>query len=128
MILSRGLHMRCPNCGAKSLFAPGAMRIRARCPVCDLELNRGEGFFLGPMVINYSIAVFGFVVPCILLWARGTLPGVWAAGLAVAACVALPIALYRYSWSLWLIVYFYVLPDRLKANSSTLGRDAGNEA
>jgi len=96
------------------------MRIRDRCPDCGLELNRGEGFFLGPMVINYGIAVFGFVVPCIILWASGVLAGAWAAGIAISSCLILPIALYRVSWSLWLMTYFWFLPERLPANSAMI--------
>jgi len=96
------------------------MRINDRCPECGLVLNRGEGFFLGPMVINYGIAVFGFVVPCILLWVAGVLPGLWAAVLAITACIALPIALYRLAWSLWLMIYFWILPDRLELRGDAL--------
>jgi hypothetical protein len=92
------------------------MRINRECHGCGLMLDRGEGFYLGPMVINYGIAAFGFVAPCIILWTAGVLHGMWAALLAVVACIALPIPLYRLSWSLWLSVYFFVLPDRLPAN------------
>lgn len=123
-ILSRGLHLRCPNCGAKSLFPARSLRIHERCPECGLELNSGEGFFLGPMVINYGIAAFGFAAPCILLWVAGVLPVGWAFGLAAAGCVFLPIVLYRLSWSLWLMIYFWFLPERLPANDGGGGTDS----
>lgn len=123
-IVSRGLHLRCPNCGAKSLFPEGSLRIHDECPSCGLDLNRGEGFFLGPMVVNYSIAVLGFAVPCLALWAGGVLPLNWAFGLAGAGCVFLPIVLYRASWSLWLMVYFWFLPERLPANGGARGMGA----
>lgn len=122
-IVSRGLHLCCPNCGAKALFVAGSLRIHTECPACGLELNRGEGFFLGPMILNYSIAVFGFAVPCIVLWAGGVLPLGWAFGFAGAGCVFLPIVLYRASWSLWLMVYFWFLPERLPANGGAIGAD-----
>lgn len=121
-IIARGLHLRCPNCGAKSLFPGRSLRIHERCPECGLELNSGEGFFLGPMVINYGIAVLGFAVPCIALWAAGVFPLAWAFGVAAAGCVILPIVLYRVSWSLWLMIYFWFLPDRLPANRDSKHR------
>lgn len=100
------------------------MRINRRCPSCRIELNRGEGFFLGPMVLNYSIAVFGFVIPCVLLGAAGVLPWSVALGLAALGCVILPIVFYRVSWSLWLMLYFWLLPERLPANGGPVGDEA----
>jgi len=123
-IISRGLHLRCPNCGGPALFQHGSMRINDRCPDCRTELNRGEGFFLGPMVVNYSFVVFAFVVPCIVLWALGVLPLALAIGLVAIGCVVLPFVLYRLSWSLWLMTYFWFLPDRLPANDGSTGREA----
>ena len=123
-IVSRGLRLRCPNCGEPTLFKRAAMRINERCTRCGLGLNRGEGFFLGPMVINYAIVVFVFAAPCILLWALGMLPLLIAGGLALAGCVVLPIVFYRISWSLWLMLYFCLLPDRLPANGGSADGDA----
>ena len=112
-LVSRGVRLRCPNCGEKSLFPPGTFRIHDRCPGCGLVLNRGEGFFLGPMVVNYGIVAFVFIVPLIVLWADDMITGAWAAGLAITSCLVLPFALYKLSWSLWLMTYFLFLPDRL---------------
>jgi len=123
-IVSRGLHLRCPNCGERTLFQTNAMRINRRCPSCRVDLNRGDGFFLGPMVLNYSIAVFLFVIPCILLGASGMFPWAIALGLAAAGCVILPIVFYRLSWSWWLMLYFWFLPERLPANGGLAGGEA----
>ena len=86
-----------------------------------MELDRGEGFFLGPWVINYTICVFGWVLPAILLGAARTIP--WTASLVLAAigCLVLPALLYRWSWSAWLMLYFYFLPERLPANGGATG-------
>lgn len=123
-IVSRGLKLCCPNCGRKTLFQHGALRINDRCPICRVDLNRGEGFFLGPMVLNYSFVAFGFVLPCIVLWGIGVLRLGWAIGIAAAGCALLPVFLYRLSWSLWLMLYFWFLPERLPANGGTIGREA----
>lgn len=120
-ILSRGLTNRCPNCGAKSLFPPRSLRIRRRCEDCGTGLNRGEGFFLGPWVLNYTLAAFIFVLPAIIAGVRGTLPWPAAFVLATLGCTLVPVFLYRPTWSWWLMLYFYFQPDLLPANGGPVG-------
>lgn len=120
-IIARGTSHRCPNCGERTLFPSGSLKIRRRCPTCGTGFDRGEGFFLGPWVLNYTVAVFLFVLPAIVAGARGAIP--WAASLVLAAigCTVLPALLYRSSWSWWLMIYFYFLPQSLPANGGPLG-------
>jgi uncharacterized protein (DUF983 family) len=120
-IVRRGLHLRCMNCGEGMLFPPGSLRIYRRCPVCGTGFDRGEGFFLGPWVLNYTISVFCFVLPSIVLGARGVVP--WSASFVLAAigCVVLPALLYRAMWSAWLILYFFFLPHALPSNGGPTG-------
>jgi uncharacterized protein (DUF983 family) len=122
-IIARGLKGRCPNCGEPTLFPTGSLKINARCPRCDTALNRGEGFFLGPMVVNYTIAVFIFAVPCVLLGLLGVVPWNVAIALAALSCTLLPVLLYRRTWSWWLMLYFYFLPDRLPSNGGPRGAE-----
>lgn len=116
-ILARGLAHQCPNCGAPTLFQPNTrFRINPRCTHCDLKFDRGDGFFLGPFVLNYSVTVFGFVAPVILFnffRVIGPLTTLIAAG---AGTLVLPILFYRASWSWWLMIYFYFLPEKLTNN------------
>lgn len=121
LIVSRGLSNRCPNCGQKTLFPKGSLRIRRRCPECGTGFDRGEGFFLGPWVLNYTIAVFAFVLPAIVAGTVGLIS--WTAALVLAAlsCTVVPIALYRPTWSWWLMLYFYFLPWSLPANGGPVG-------
>ena len=123
-IIARGLSNRCPNCGHPSLFPPQSLRIHAHCPVCGVGLDRGEGFYLGPWVLNYSLVVFGIVLPVIVLGVRKIIPWAAALTLIVAGCVLLPLLLYRASWSWWLAIYFFFLPQRLPANGGPLDRTA----
>lgn len=120
-IIARGFAHRCPNCGERTLFPSGSLRIHRRCPSCGTGFDRGEGFFLGPWVLNYSIAVFLFVLPAIVAGASGLIP--WTASLVLAAigCIVPPVLLYRSTWSWWLAVYFYFLPHSLPANGGPVG-------
>ncbi|HTO02058.1 MAG TPA: DUF983 domain-containing protein [Opitutus sp.] len=98
------------------------MRIRERCPVCETLFYRGPGFFLGPLVINYTIAVFVFVLPAIVAGVRGVIPWFLALVLAGFACVVLPALLYRHTWSWWLMGYFCFMPELLPVNGGPLGK------
>lgn len=120
-IVARGLGNCCPNCGQRTLFPPKSLRIRRRCPECGTGFDRGEGFFLGPWVLNYTVAVFLFVLPAIVAGVRGAIP--WSAALVLAAlgCTVLPVLLYRSTWSWWLMLYFYFQPRSLPANGGPIG-------
>lgn len=117
-IVMRGLLNRCPNCGAASLFERG-LRLNQKCPRCGLELERGEGFFLGSMSINYGVTILVVLVPILVLALTGTLSVSWAIGLAVAGTILFPILFYRSSRSWWLMAYYFFLPHQLPANRST---------
>ena len=123
-IIARGLSDRCPNCGRHSLFRPGArFRINEQCPECGLKFDRGEGFFLGPFVINYTVTVIVFIIPVIVLYACGRLGAPAAIVTAGAGALAIPILLYRPSWSWWLMTYFFFLPQKLPGNRDALHED-----
>lgn len=123
-IVARGLANRCVNCGGHTLFPPGrSFRINERCPDCGLKFSRGEGFFLGPFVLNYSVTVFGFVAPAILLYFFRVIGPATALIAAGGGALVLPILLYRRSWSWWLMIYFYFLPEKLTNNRAGLSAD-----
>ena len=123
-ILSRGFSCRCPNCGERTLFPPRSLRVNRQCPNCGVDLDRGEGFYLGPWCLNYSVVVFGVVLPIIALAQQAVMPWGVAIVLVVIACGAVPALLYRLSWSAWLMLYFFFLPERLPANGGGVGTDA----
>jgi hypothetical protein len=78
---------------------------------------------LGPWVINYAVCVFGFVLPSAVAGAIGAVS--WRASfvLIAAGCTMLPALLYRCSWSWWLMIYFYFLPENLPANGGPTGAE-----
>jgi len=116
-IVARGLKNCCPNCGHRTLFQPGTrITLNHECPDCGLKLDRGDGFFLGPLVINYTVTVGLFIVPVILLSISGVIGSTAAIALSGAFALVIPLLLYRTSWSWWLMTYFYFLPEKLPAN------------
>jgi endogenous inhibitor of DNA gyrase (YacG/DUF329 family) len=115
-ILSRGLRQRCPNCGRASLFER-RFEVRRNCPRCGFSFERGEGFFLGSMSINYGVTVFVFLAPILVLYLTGILSGVVASVAAGVGAVVFPVLFYRSSRSWWLMAYFFFLPHHLPANA-----------
>lgn len=125
-IITRGFTHRCPNCGGRhTLFQPGTrFTLNDSCPSCGLKLDRGEGFFLGPFVINYTVTIACFIVPVILLTIFGVIGSMTAIVLGGLAALLVPLLLYRTSWSWWLMCYFYFLPEKLPNNRGALREDA----
>lgn len=81
-----------------------------------MTLERGDGYYLGPLCINYGIIAFFFVSPILLLGFLEWIPLKAALAVALIGALLLPILVYRYSWSLWLMVYYLFLSDELHAN------------
>jgi uncharacterized protein (DUF983 family) len=123
-IIARGCSNRCPNCGHHSLFPARSLRLHQECPVCRLKLDPGGGFWLGPLVINYTVTALFVVLPLLVLGVQGVLPLKLAIGLAVVlGGFGIPFLLYRASWSWWLMLYFFFFPYRLPANGAGPGSD-----
>ena len=86
------------------------------CPECGMRFERGEGFFLGSMSINYGMTLTLCLTPIGLLWYWGLLSGFLASLLAGIGAIGFPLAFYRSSRSWWLMFFFVCLPYELPAN------------
>lgn len=116
-VIERGLACRCPNCGGRTIFVPGRIfKVNPACSACGLTIEKGDGAFLGPFVLNYAVTAFGFIVPVIILYAGGRLSPTATLSLCFAGALGLPLLLYRLSWGWWLMLYYFFLPDNLPAN------------
>lgn len=114
-LIRRGLKCRCPNCGKAKLFK-SILKIEHSCPECGMLLERGDGYYLGPLCLNYGFAVFAFVIPTLLLGFFNWVPIQFALLVSCLFALLLPILLYRFSWSCWLMIYYICLPGELHAN------------
>jgi len=102
----RAVRRRCPRCGARGVWL-NFMKMRARCPSCDLEFDRGESdYFYGAYMLNFVaaelVAVFVFVIGLVLT--LPTPPWNVLTGITVAIAVLAPILLYPTTKALWLAV------------------------
>ena len=113
----RGLYSQCPNCGQAKLFKT-PLRIHRYCPKCGMQIERGDGYYLGPLSINYAITVFTVVLPSLLLGFFGYITIKHALVVAFTGALLLPVLLYRLSWSCWLMIYYICLAQELPANQT----------
>lgn len=103
-LLRRALRRRCPWCGGAKAFFTGWFAKSDRCGTCGIAWRRGdEGFELGAAAIS-AVLVLGALVTGLGVTMAATwpdVPYVWLiVGLAVAA-LALPIALYPFTYTIW---------------------------
>lgn len=110
---SRAILLRCPNCGARNVLQSW-FKLRDRCPVCGLRLERGEDedYFLGGMMFNIILAevvfVIAFTILLVLLWPN--VPWDTVEYCLVVAMIAAPIVLYPVSKLLWLALDLLLRP------------------
>ena len=89
------------------------LRMRSRCPNCELELDRGESdYFYGAYLLNFVAAelvpVFVFVVALVVTWPSP--PWNLLTVITVALAIIAPIALYPTTRSVWLALDLILRP------------------
>jgi uncharacterized protein (DUF983 family) len=104
-LLGRGLIRRCPRCGQQGLFR-GWFTMVPRCPRCGLDLERGEGFWLGTMAINLGVTelIFGATLVGVMILTWPDVPWVGLTVAAVLLTALLPILLYPFARTTFLAI------------------------
>jgi len=82
----------------------GLMKMRPRCPSCDLLFDREPGYFLGAMMISYALSVICYVLIYQLLKAATDQSFHWLLIEMVLLYLPLVPFVFRYSRILW--IYF----------------------
>ena len=119
-IIVRGLTIRCPNCGGWTLLKHW-LKLHDRCPRCGLLFERESGFFLGAIVINYTVTTVLLIAPIAVAVFMELVSVPLALLLAALWCVLFPIAFFPFSKSLWLMTYYVFFPRDLPANGGAVG-------
>jgi uncharacterized protein (DUF983 family) len=62
-LLSAILRQRCPRCRQGPIFG-GLFATNESCPVCGLQFEREQGYFLGAMYLSYplSVPILGLII------------------------------------------------------------------
>ena len=117
-IIRRGITLRCPNCGGRTLFRHW-LAMHDRCARCGLRFEREPGFFLGALVINYTVTLVLLLVPMVVLVFQQKADVLTAVVIGFAWSILFPLAFFPTSKSLWLMTYYVFFPRQLPANGGT---------
>lgn len=103
--LWRGVSSRCARCGERELFFRW-VNIVERCPRCGHSFERGDGFWLGSIMINtaFTFAIFlvVFVGGMIATWPEVPWTSILIASLLLNA--VFPVLFHPISRTLWVAV------------------------
>jgi uncharacterized protein (DUF983 family) len=114
-LLGRGFRLRCPRCGARTLFG-GLFSMYPDCVKCGLKFEREQGYFIGAIYVNYAvtaiITIAGYVwldrvvhlslAKQLILW------------ITFGACF--PLFFFRYARSIWLSIDYLLDPENEPGN------------
>ena len=104
VLFGRALRLRCPNCGQGKLFTSW-LRMRDRCPVCGLKLERGEeGYQVGSYMFNIVAAelIFAAVFVGVVVVTWPTPPWKLLQYGGIGLMVIAPFAFFPFSKTLFL--------------------------
>ena len=112
-MIGHGLRLKCPRCGAGSLYDK-PFKMNEHCANCALKFEREQGYFVGAIYINYAATV-GIAVPGFFL--LDTLTSITInqqLALWVPFAVIFPLLFFHHSRSLWLVLdHFFNPPESL---------------
>ncbi|HTW89151.1 MAG TPA: hypothetical protein VMD75_14205 [Candidatus Binataceae bacterium] len=105
MLMRRALARRCPNCGSGRLFKT-YMTMNRTCPVCGVVFWQNAGEWMGPVVMDYTVAVTCALVAWIalVLLSAGEFFQMIIPAIAAAAGGAAVVPWSRSFWTLFLYV------------------------
>ena len=98
----RGLTKRCARCGERGLFHKWVTMVE-RCPRCGHRYERGQGFWLGSIMIN-SAFTFGLFLVVLVCGMVATWPDTPWTALLVGTLLLnaiFPVAFHPFSRTIW---------------------------
>ena len=120
-LLSRGLRLRCPRCGAAPLFH-GPFAMHAHCAHCGLPFEREPGYFVGAMYVNYAITILVMLATFFGLGRIADLSVTQQILVGSGLGLACPLVFFRHARSLWLSLDYFFDPEERPGSRSGRGR------
>lgn len=102
MRLKALLLQRCPHCLQGKVFLSW-LSMYEHCPVCGIQYEREEGYFMMSIFIGYILGTAAAILPIlIMLWLKATL--ITHIAVVSALIIVLSPLIFRYSRVIWLHV------------------------
>lgn len=114
-LILRGLRLRCPACGRTKIFR-GWFAMNDACSHCGRQFQRGPGYFLGSIYVNYAFTGAIVIVMFLSLFLTDALTGTLLLVLLCLFALLFPIWFFRYARALW--IAFDELVDPWAASQS----------
>ncbi|SFH87913.1 DUF983 domain-containing protein [Planctomicrobium piriforme] len=97
----RALQLQCPRCGEGRLYR-SFFRMEKRCQNCRLRFDRGPGYYLGAVYVNYGITSLLVTAAFVAgrFWLR--IPSSQLLGPLLAFCLLFPLLIFRHARAIWL--------------------------
>ena len=125
-VLWRGLRLVCPVCGGGKLFR-GWFRMHRSCSQCGLVFERGPGYWLGSIYVNYGLTALLVTAGYLVLWFTEAASPEALLVILTGFAVVFPLWFFRYARSLWLGFDHLVDPEQETADRQARGgSDSGS--
>ena len=79
----------------------GWFRMNSHCDACRYQFDRGPGYFLGSIYVNYGLTSILVVIGYFSLFLTGVLPHERMLLTLGAICLFFPMWFFRYARSIW---------------------------
>jgi hypothetical protein len=93
--------------------------MRHECETCGLKLDRGPGYYLGSIYINYGLTAVAVTAGYLTLFFTDTFTPSVQLLLLAGFCVVFPLWFFRYARSLWLALDLYFDPAQLRQDKDS---------
>ncbi len=88
-----------------------------RCANCNFAFDRGPGYWLGSIYVNYGITAVLVTAAYFVLFFTDSLPQTTVLWLLTAFCVVFPLWLFPYARSAWINFDLYIDPRQTDDDS-----------
>ncbi len=110
-ILSRAVRLRCPACGKGRLFR-SHFRMHEKCSECDYHFDRGGGYWLGAIYVNYGLTAVIVTAAYLTLFFTHALPDDQLLWPLAIFTLLFPLWSFPYARSVWLGLDLYFDPEQ----------------
>ncbi|WP_437223906.1 DUF983 domain-containing protein [Planctomicrobium sp. SH661] len=100
-LMARAFRLRCPRCGEGKLFR-GWFQMNDRCPVCNFQIERPAGYYLGSMYVNYGTTAWITTIAFMVGRLGFKIPGQILIWPLAAFCLIFPALFFRHARAFWL--------------------------